>query len=69
MEINEINQAMQAIEISEDFHRATLENISDTVIITDDQGKIIYACPNSSFIFGLSQKQIYSMGTIQGLIN
>ena len=51
IEISEIRKAKQEIEESEAFHRLTLENISDTVIITDDHGKIIYACPNSAIDF------------------
>ncbi len=57
------------IKASEAFHRITLENISDTVIITDDRGKIIYACPNASIIFGLSQHQIYEKASVQKLID
>jgi PAS domain S-box-containing protein len=30
---------------------------------------MIYVCPNSKLIFGLSQKQIYAKGTVQKLIN
>lgn len=69
IEIGEIQKAKQAIEESEAFHRLTLENISDTIIITDDHGKIIYVCPNSVKVFGLSQKQISAKGTVQELIN
>ncbi len=64
-----LHNSEAAIKASEAFHRITLENISDTVIITDDRGKIIYACPNASIIFGLSQQQIYEKGTVQKLIN
>jgi PAS domain S-box-containing protein len=69
VENDEIRKGKQAIEESEALHRLTLENISDTVIITDDHGKIIYACPNAGIIFGLSQDQVYAKGTIQELIN
>ena len=68
-ENKELRKAKQAIEASEAFHRSTLENISDTVIITDDFGKIVYACPNTYTIFGLSQNQVYKKETIHELIN
>ncbi|MGD9973749.1 MAG: PAS domain S-box protein [Desulfatirhabdiaceae bacterium] len=69
IENDEMRRANQAISESEAFHRLTLENISDTVVITDDHGKIVYACPNAGTIFGLSQNQIYAKGTIQELIH
>ncbi len=65
----EIRRVKKSIESSEALHRLTLENISDTVVITDDHGKIIYACPNADKIFGLSVNQVYAKGTIQELIN
>ena len=65
----EIRRVKQSIESSEALHRLILENISDTVVITDNHGKIIYACPNADKIFGLSQNQVYAKGTIQELIN
>jgi len=45
-----LKKAQEAISASEELHRATIENISDTVIITDDHGKMIYVCPNTHFI-------------------
>lgn len=69
IENNEICRVKQSIESSEALHRLALENISDTVVITDDHGKIIYVCPNVDKISGLSQNQVYAKGTIQELIN
>ena len=68
-ENNELRKAKQEIKESEAFHRSTLENISDTVVITDDFGKILYACPNAYNIFGLTQNQVYKKETIHELIN
>ena len=45
-EKDEILKSKREIEDSENLHRLTLENITDTVIITDDDGKIVYVCPN-----------------------
>jgi PAS domain S-box-containing protein len=67
-ENDELRSVKRAIEASEALHRLTLENISDAVIVTDDYGKIIYACPNTKMIFGLTQSQVYERGTIQELI-
>ena len=46
-----ILEEQKLLAVSEKFHRLTLENISDTVIITDDEGNIIYVCPNTINIF------------------
>ena len=64
-----ILKAHREMEDSEKLHRITLENISDTVLITEDHGKIIYVCPNTNFIFGLSQSEVYRLGTIHKLLN
>ena len=69
IENDELRKTKQAIEESESLHRLTLQNISDTVVITNDYGKIVYACPNAGMIFGLSQSQVYEKGTIQELVN
>jgi PAS domain S-box-containing protein len=60
--------ALQKMEESEKLHRITLENISDTVIITKDNGEFIYVCPNSNIIFGLSKSEVYRLGNIQILL-
>ncbi len=69
IENDAIRREKKSIENSEALYRLTLENISDTVIITDNEGNIIYACPNSRYIFDLSQSQIYEKKTVQNLIN
>ena len=68
IEIDELHSADKALKASEALHRIILENISDTVIIADDHGKIVYACPNTHMIFGLSQDQVYERGTVRELI-
>ena len=53
----------------EAVYRRMLESISDTVIVTDDQGNMVYVCPNTEKIFGLSQDEVLSLNTIQKLMN
>jgi len=50
-------------------YRRMLENISDTVIVTDDYGYIIYVCPNTSVNFGISVEEVYEFGTIEKMMN
>ncbi len=61
-ENNAILKTHREIEDSEKLHRITLENISDTVLITEDHGRIFYVCPNTNFIFWLSQSEVYLTG-------
>jgi PAS domain S-box-containing protein len=53
----------------EAIYRLMLENISDTIILTDDKGNIHYVCPNTTIIFGLSQADVLSHQTIQKFMN
>jgi len=68
-EIRELAGLHQEILSSERLHRTILENISDTVILTDDQGAILYVCPNTVLIFGFTQKEIYGLGNIDKLLD
>jgi PAS domain S-box-containing protein len=68
IENDALRSAKRKIEASEALHRITLENHSDSVIITDDGGKIIYMCRNAGMLFGLTPDQAYERGTIQALL-
>lgn len=53
---------------SEELHRATLENISDTVVMTDDAGQFTYVCPNTNHIFNQSTEEVEALGHIEALL-
>ncbi len=53
---------------SEELHRVTLNNMTDTVLLTDDDGEFTYVCPNVHFIFGYTADEIHEMGTIDALL-
>jgi len=53
---------------SERLHRITLNNMTDTVLVTDDAGRFTYICPNVHFIFGYSAEEVREMGTIDQLL-
>ncbi|ADQ66514.1 pas domain s-box [Halogeometricum borinquense DSM 11551] len=53
---------------SEELHRVTLNNMTDTVLITDDEGKFTYVCPNVHFIFGYTEAEIRDLGSIDALL-
>jgi len=53
---------------SEELHRVTLNNMTDTVLVTDDEGAFTYICPNVHFIFGYTAEEIRDLGTIDELL-
>ena len=53
---------------SEELHRVTLNNMTDTVLITDEEGEYTYVCPNVHFIFGYTADEIRDLGTIEELL-
>ena len=60
--------AQRALKESEELHRITLENITDPVFITDDNGKFTFICPNVSPILGYSVDEIQAMGNISACV-
>jgi PAS domain S-box-containing protein len=67
-DIAESRQAVEALRQSELLHRIILENISDTVFITDDDGCFTYVCPNVSVIFGYGHEEVVALGSIEKLL-
>jgi len=53
---------------SEELHRVTLNNMTDTVLITDEDGEYTYVCPNVHFIFGYTAEEIRGRGSIDDLL-
>ena len=52
----------------EALFKATLENMSDAVVITDDEGRFTFVCPNTATIFGLSTEEVLLLGSIDKLL-
>ncbi|WP_254538304.1 bacterio-opsin activator domain-containing protein [Halomarina litorea] len=53
---------------SEELHRVTLNNMTDTVLMTNEAGEYTYVCPNVHFIFGYTADEIHRQGTIDELL-
>ncbi|WP_324761198.1 bacterio-opsin activator domain-containing protein [Haloarcula sp. GH36] len=53
---------------SEELHRVTLSNMTDTVLITNEEGEYTYVCPNVHFIFGYTDDEIRQQETIDTLL-
>lgn len=61
-------QMEESLRDSEELHRSTLTNISDTVFITDNVGNFTFICPNVDIIFGYSWLEVLEMGNISQLL-
>jgi PAS domain S-box-containing protein len=61
-------RATQALRESEELHRVTLLNMSDSVFITDDHGIFTFICPNADIVFGYGPDEIRPMGRISRLL-
>ncbi|MGQ4646609.1 GAF domain-containing protein [Lyngbya aestuarii] len=67
-DITAAKQMEQTLRESEELHRNTLSNISDTVFITNYLGKFTFICPNVDIIFGYSLPEVQEMGNIAQLL-
>ncbi|HEY9652047.1 MAG TPA: PAS domain S-box protein, partial [Coleofasciculaceae cyanobacterium] len=67
-DITASKQLEETLRKSDELHRSTLSNISDTVLITNDRGEFTYICPNVSAIFGYSCQEIQAMGNVNSLL-
>lgn len=67
-ELAERERLEEELQESEELHRVTLNNMTDTVLITNDAGEFTYVCPNVHFIFGYTVEEIYELGTIEALL-
>ncbi|WP_435175030.1 bacterio-opsin activator domain-containing protein [Halorussus sp. AFM4] len=67
-EVAERVRLEEELRASEELHRVTLNNMTDTVLVTDDEGRFTYVCPNVHFIFGYSAEEIREFGTIDALL-
>jgi len=64
----EREQLAEELRASEELHRVTLNNMTDTVLVTDEDGAFTYVCPNVHFIFGYTAEEIHGFGTIDELL-
>jgi PAS domain S-box-containing protein len=63
-----LKERYQVLAKREALFKATLENMSDAVVITDDEGRFTFVCPNTATIFGLSTEEVLLLGSIERLL-
>ncbi|WP_254532889.1 bacterio-opsin activator domain-containing protein [Natrinema gelatinilyticum] len=68
VDITERVDLEQNLRASEKLHRVTLSNMTDTILITNEDGEYTYVCPNVHFLFGYTAEEIYEMKTIDELL-
>lgn len=67
-DVSQQSQLEEELRRSERLHRITLNNMTDTVLVTDNEGRFTYVCPNVHFIFGYTADEIHDLGTIDELL-
>ena len=60
--------AVDTLRESEEFHRITLNSISDAVFLTDDKGEFTFICGNVEIIFGYSEQEIQKFNNISKIL-
>ncbi|WP_231186832.1 bacterio-opsin activator domain-containing protein [Haladaptatus sp. DYF46] len=68
LDVSERAHLERELRESEELHRVTLNNMTDTVLVTDDAGEFTYICPNVHYIFGYSVEEIRDLGSIDALL-
>lgn len=63
-----IIEAEKRLRESEELYRLTLSNISDAVLITDDNGEFTFIGPNVDTIFGYSPEEMKRLGNIDEVL-
>ncbi len=63
-----MHEADKRVRESEELHRITLSNISETVLVTDDEGIFTFICPNIGVIFGYSVDEVQTLGNVARLL-
>lgn len=67
-ERSEIRDLEADVQSTEELYELILDNIHDTVLLTDESGAFTYVCPNVNHIFGFSTETVRQMGTIDALL-
>ncbi len=58
----------EALLESEELYRATLSNVSDAIILTDDDNRFVLVCTNVERTLGWSTREVYAMGHMRALV-
>ena len=67
-DITELKEDEQEIDRLNELHGTVLANIRDAVLLTDDEGRFTYVCPNVEYIFGYDRDDVIEFGNIERLL-
>lgn len=67
-EREEIRELESEVRASEQRLSLVLSHITETVLLTDDDGTFTYVCPNVHYIFGYTAEEVREMGRIDELL-
>jgi PAS domain S-box-containing protein len=67
-DITKQHRVNEALLQSEELYRETVSNISDAVILTDDDNRFVLVCTNVERIFGWPADEVNAMGDMRTLV-
>jgi PAS domain S-box-containing protein len=67
-EREEIRELEAEVRESEQRLSLILSQITETVLLTDDDGNVTYVCPNVHYIFGYTAEEVRDLGSIDELL-
>ncbi len=68
VDISDRKEIEEQIRESELLHRLTLSNVNDTVILTDEEGRMTFCCPNVHFITGYTDREVMTWDNVSRLV-
>lgn len=68
-EITKRKAAEEQRKKSEEFYRTIISSISDTVLLTDDEGHFVYVCPNIHVIFRYTEDEVKAFHHISSFLD
>ena len=63
-----LEKTVESLGQSEELHRLIVRSISDSVFLTDADGRFRFVCPNADVIFGFSEAEVWEMENIDSLL-
>ena len=62
-------EAEAALQASEELYRSTLTNVTDAILLTDEEGKLVFASGNTAGLFALPPEDVLDLGNVVNVLD